>query len=234
MLVPTTPTIPTAPIYGALRSPTSAQLAGAVGESVIGTGIAAYELSQARKPIDYITSGYGLAGAIFAGTPLGPYLQGFGMILGLSEGLSQYYKGQAKKRQVKRDIRNLSRTLHIYTSEGHNPGVAATVALMGIGTKKLHEYGLWSTAIESPFWPSGQGALEAFQRTFPGASRADYRRLTTGMLLDPETGRFEDLATLKAKYGRSLAQAIEFDLFTRVAPGRGLVPPPLARYRRAA
>ncbi len=201
------------------------------GEQVGQLAVAAYQLSQSKTTLDYINGGYSLAAALTAGTALGPYVQGAALALQIAEGLGEYIGAQHKKEQLKRDINYLTSQDQSAIAAGHDPGVAAAIALrataLELGSRSAVGRLAGQAVLASPY-------IAVAAPPAPGSDRRAVPKGSGLQFIDPETGARSSEAELLAKYGyygtKGEIQRVRAEEESRrIAPGAGTVPTVLTR-----
>jgi len=204
--------------------------AGVVAEGVAGAALGAYPVYQLAtqpglKATDYITGAYGVLGTVFAATPIvGPMLQTFNLALGGAQYLNDTMKAKRKKDRQKRMIRQATNTFDAALASGHAPEIASYIAGRNLGQAWQQQLGVLESVRYSPYNPAGG--------TYPTGFTREQLHAMGPWLRDPATGQLVPESEMLARYGpqaEAEAERTALELYSRVAPGRGLVPPSFAR-----
>lgn len=219
-------TAPSQAVYGVGTEAYLGQVAQGVG---LGAAAAyqAYALATAKglKAADYITGTYGVLGTVFAAVPIvGPALQTFNLAVAGAQYLNDTLKAKRKKDRIKRLIRGAGASFESSVARGYPVELASYVAARNLGPTAQHTLGILGAVASSPYNPRGLPLPS-------GLTRQQLHALGP-WVVDPDTGQVVTERALVSKYTqheRDLATA--YELATRIAPARGKVPYPFARYR---
>lgn len=228
MNVPTTPVTPSVPQYSmGLTSPSTAQLASAVGTSVGNTALAGYqtyELVTAKgvSAPSYTMGAIDIASSIFAAVPIvGPVLQAYSVLQGVAKGLNDYLHAKRKIHRIKKQQRYAETGFNVELSKGSPPELAAFLTMNSFVQSKKYPwekvFGVGPIVEASPF---------SLSHAPPGTPPLDPLRY----VVDPTSGQVVTVEQMRRKASGQYAREAEQELASRLAPGRGLVPAPFARY----
>lgn len=197
---------------GAVPPATSAQIANYYAGNLAAVGWSAYELAKAAGKRDRFSQALATANltldvAALAFPIIAPFA-GLQRIANIQMALAHgYFAKQKAKKEERRALRNIGAFMAKAVEGGHNPAIAARMAVASRGIDP-------ETVV-----PLGSPFANYNPRT--GASDTPY-----GLLLDFGEGPAADAAR------EAHARSIEADLVRRPYPAFGVIPPPFVRLRK--